>query len=186
VKDIEEFVLNGKRLEIPREIPPKINELIKNCWHQDRDLRPPFSEIVERLNSILPTLSSGDLPIPQGDLASIGWSGEIERGALEQKMKNAKPGTFLTRWSKHTRSYVLTYARDDRSLTHIAYIKPTPEGTITVDKEDGTKSHYPDLFAYVQAMMKNGIIKQPLEINEPSLYGFSPDLYSKAPVDKKL
>ena len=49
------FVINGGRPELPRDISANLRELLCSCWHAIPDERPEFSEIVERLGSIMTT-----------------------------------------------------------------------------------------------------------------------------------
>jgi hypothetical protein len=37
----------GKRPEIPKNCPRRLQELIQKCWAQDPTLRPSFEQIVE-------------------------------------------------------------------------------------------------------------------------------------------
>lgn len=43
-----------KRLRIPDGCPEALRQLICECWQDDADLRPPFSDIVPRLEVHLP------------------------------------------------------------------------------------------------------------------------------------
>jgi len=122
-----------------------------------------------------------DIPIPNGDLQTIGWVGELERKDCESKLKGATLGTFMLRWSRTTSSYVLTY-QSNSSIVHIAYIKPDSTGHITVDKEDGKKAHYDNIYDYISAMKESNIITQPyIEPKAPS-----EDLYGKTPSLQKM
>jgi serine/threonine protein kinase len=42
-------VVTNERPEIPEFVLPSVRELIEDCWAADRDDRPPFAEIVDRL-----------------------------------------------------------------------------------------------------------------------------------------
>ncbi|BDA41980.1 probable mitogen-activated protein kinase kinase kinase 20 [Coccomyxa sp. Obi] len=45
-----------KRLRIPDGCPEALRQLICECWQDDADLRPPFSDIVPRLEVSLPSV----------------------------------------------------------------------------------------------------------------------------------
>ncbi len=45
-----------KRLRIPDSCPDALRQLICECWQDDADLRPPFSDIVPRLEVTLPAV----------------------------------------------------------------------------------------------------------------------------------
>jgi len=189
---IIDFVTNGKRIEIPKSIPKKIRALIEKCWDHDPQSRPTFSQICKDLEDIMGELDEEehsepvssnpkfDVPIPSGGnviLASIGWNGSIDRNRSEELLKNSPPQTFLVRYSHNTRSYVLSYTTDKRDpkarYQHIAYIRPNKNGSITVDKQDGSVSNYDSLVAYIDAMKQSGIIRHPFAAQE--------DLYERSP-----
>jgi hypothetical protein len=46
----------GLRPEIPADCAPDCAQLIRECWDQDPSKRPPFSEIVQRLKTMLANL----------------------------------------------------------------------------------------------------------------------------------
>ncbi|CAD7702914.1 unnamed protein product [Ostreobium quekettii] len=46
-------VVAGVRPTIPRNCPPAVALLIKDCWHRDYRLRPTFREIADRLDNII-------------------------------------------------------------------------------------------------------------------------------------
>jgi len=48
---IAQFVTAGKRLEIPKNFPDEITELITKCWDNDPSARPNFEHCVEVLSS---------------------------------------------------------------------------------------------------------------------------------------
>eukprot|EP01118_Nematostelium_gracile_P015667 TRINITY_DN6318_c0_g1_i4.p1 TRINITY_DN6318_c0_g1~~TRINITY_DN6318_c0_g1_i4.p1 ORF type:complete len:592 (+),score=163.12 TRINITY_DN6318_c0_g1_i4:150-1925(+) len=135
--ELEKFVSSGKRIEIPNNIPGRIRELIGRCWDQTPVKRPDFATIVKIITEVMesfptdqgepqpavkritsqgsmknmptsPTPKSG-VPVPNGNVASIGWVGEWERKECEAKLKGMPVGTFMLRWSQNTTSYVLTY-----------------------------------------------------------------------------
>ena len=43
---------SGKRPELPKDCHPQLCELISLCWHQNYNIRPEFSVIIETLNSM--------------------------------------------------------------------------------------------------------------------------------------
>ncbi len=53
LRDIRDFVTEGKRLEIPRaDFPKQCGALISRCWDHDPERRPPFSAILRALQRI--------------------------------------------------------------------------------------------------------------------------------------
>lgn len=42
------------RLEIPSDVHPPLSKLIQQCWDEDPNLRPSFSEITVELEGMLP------------------------------------------------------------------------------------------------------------------------------------
>lgn len=182
--EITDFVTSGKRLEIPSSIHRTIRYLIERSWHPTPNARPTFSEIAAQLQTLHSSMkeepalvqASNLMPIPSvQDLDNIGWSGKISRQESEQKLKGSETGTFIVRWSNHTSSYVLSYNSGGDRFQHIAYIRPEKDNSITVDKQDGSVSHYENLNAYIEAMKKSGIIKNPFK--DP----VKEDLYERSP-----
>lgn len=75
-REIAEHVIKGRRLDLPSSLHPELIQLIKACWSQEADSRPPCLEIVKKLEVLV-----ADKPEPQPkDIQNlIGWHGEIER-----------------------------------------------------------------------------------------------------------
>jgi len=46
LSEISNKVIDGVRPKLPVYCPPSVAQLIKECWHQDPDSRPSFSEII--------------------------------------------------------------------------------------------------------------------------------------------
>jgi len=55
-----ESVCRGERPPIPPETDPILADLINRCWASDPNLRPSFSEIVERLDIVLANVAITD------------------------------------------------------------------------------------------------------------------------------
>lgn len=49
---IEDFILAGKRLEIPREVDHRLSALITDCWAHEPKKRPTIDEVVQRLSAL--------------------------------------------------------------------------------------------------------------------------------------
>jgi serine/threonine-protein kinase CTR1 len=57
-----DFVLSGKREDIPPTVPDVLANLIRRCWHQDPSQRPPITEVIQILESYnTPTLTARSL-----------------------------------------------------------------------------------------------------------------------------
>ena len=50
--EVMEFVKAGKRLDLSKNIPKEIQQLIQQCWDQDTSKRPNFPEISKLLKEI--------------------------------------------------------------------------------------------------------------------------------------
>eukprot|EP01119_Soliformovum_irregulare_P011469 TRINITY_DN2876_c0_g1_i1.p1 TRINITY_DN2876_c0_g1~~TRINITY_DN2876_c0_g1_i1.p1 ORF type:complete len:698 (-),score=190.67 TRINITY_DN2876_c0_g1_i1:105-2198(-) len=203
--DIEKFVSSGKRLEIPNTVLPPIRDLIVKCWDQTPTNRPSFPDIKNVVQQVMdslppdqlynpaapaaapaaqavpapapasPPASSDEAPIPSGDTSDLGWAGDISRVESENKLKDQRAGTFLLRWSKNTKSYVLSFVARGGGFQHIAYIQPIEGGKITVDKEDGQKAVYDNIKEYIRAMKESNIIGTPwVPIIQEDQYGKTP------------
>jgi len=182
--DIIDFVTQANRLKIPQTVPKRIKTLVEKSWHHDPQARPTFQDIHKELEEIynsmdneeeLPsTPKSPRVPIPNCKLSDIGWGGTVNRVQAEQKLRNYPPQTFMIRWSENTKSYVLSYSTEKNKYQHIAYIRPEKDGSITVDKQDGTVSKYDNLISYIRAMKENGIITNPIPLDQEELYERTP------------
>ncbi|GMI84764.1 SUGAR-INSENSITIVE 1, CONSTITUTIVE TRIPLE RESPONSE 1 [Hibiscus trionum] len=58
----------GKRLDIPRDLNPQVAAIIEDCWANEPWKRPSFSNIMERLKSLInkpstPQQGSADMPL---------------------------------------------------------------------------------------------------------------------------
>jgi hypothetical protein len=63
-------------LEIPDSVNSDIAALIRRCWEQEPEKRPPCSEILQVLTSVYGDYSE---PYPPEVREQLGWQGEIER-----------------------------------------------------------------------------------------------------------
>ena len=50
---LEDMVISGKRPEIPKTCLPEYATLIQDCWQGNASSRPPFAQIVDRIQAIL-------------------------------------------------------------------------------------------------------------------------------------
>jgi len=50
---IQEVVIGGRRPALERNWPKGFSELLEKCWHEDKDARPTFTQVVEELDSLL-------------------------------------------------------------------------------------------------------------------------------------
>lgn len=124
----------------------------------------PRSRASSQLSS---TSRSGTFQEPLEDLKAISWQGNISRLEAEDLLQNSPMGTFLTRWSSNTNSYVLSYVKPDGSFKHIGYIYPKEEGLSAVIART-TREHedeYPSILEYVQQERKAGTVTLPFSTN---------------------
>jgi len=98
-------------------------------------------------NGVIPT---GPIPIPDEDLKLIGWSGALSRDDSELKLGGFPTGTFLTRWSANTNSYVVSYSVE-MSIIHLAFIRPREGGGggVRVELQNGRTSEFNSLLEYI-------------------------------------
>ncbi len=50
---IENFVVAGNRLPLPRELDSRLARLISDCWAQDPTKRPPIASVIQQLSSLV-------------------------------------------------------------------------------------------------------------------------------------
>jgi len=179
-------------LQAPASVPKVTKHGSLTSFHSERHLgRPsgldaPLSHPARltqqsRTNALtrsapLPVYHNGcvllsETPVPRGhDLATIGWLGTASRQEAEAKLKASNiDGTFAVRYSHNAGSYVLSYRKSTKIL-HIAFIHPSENGSVLVDKEDGTQCQYESLFAYVTAMRRGGVIGEPWQDPSHDIY----------------
>lgn len=53
VQDIRQRVVAGKMLEIPRDCPHSLQQVIREAWTTDRNLRPPMADVLGSLRTCL-------------------------------------------------------------------------------------------------------------------------------------
>lgn len=134
-------MIQGNRLEIPDTIPAEIREIIAKCWSQNPQERPKFGNLLKEIQQVMESSPN------------IAWNGNISREETEKILAKQPPGTFLTRWSENSNSYVISYKREDGKFGHIAHIHPTGVAQgITVTRKDGSTAEYKDLSEYVQLL----------------------------------
>jgi serine/threonine protein kinase len=51
--EIENFVLQGKRLPLPKELDPRLAQLITECWDQEPANRPLMTTVIQQLSSLV-------------------------------------------------------------------------------------------------------------------------------------
>jgi serine/threonine protein kinase len=188
IREIEGFVKRGDRLPLPDGIPPEVTELIRQCWSPEPKDRPDMQTIAEKLGSIFvnvfqsPEFAGPSSSVPAYVPAdehhkSIGWIGEADRNAAENRLEHTPAGTFLIRWSVNTRSYVMSL-RNENGYEHIADVYPNHNGGIKVTKKNGEIKTFANLLEYVEAMKRQKVIVNPIAIPSQSselLYGRTPN-----------
>jgi len=80
VRGIENFIMGGMRLPIPKSVPTEISNLIESCWQQDPNKRQDFSFLSSKLQQIIDGIEGG-LRSSKGDLHHS-----------EEKMNGSYPG----------------------------------------------------------------------------------------------
>jgi hypothetical protein len=118
-KEIAMFVIQGKRLEIPKDTHPEIASLIKNCWAQEPEKRPGCADILRVLERVMNEVPE---PLPLSIHNQIGWHGDIDREESERLLRGCIKGTFLVRYSRNQSSFVLSHKDDTKKpITRIFY-----------------------------------------------------------------
>ena len=59
VEELLDYLSEGKRMRQPRECPPEMYAIMRDCWLISPNDRPPFSELVRRIERILEKKISG-------------------------------------------------------------------------------------------------------------------------------
>jgi hypothetical protein len=104
----------------------------------------------------------------------VAWYGEISRDQAETHLRGKSDGTFLTRWSGNTGSYVLSYiSGGGKEFKHIAGIMPKEGEAVTVVRVDSVVLTYRSLLEYINSMKQAKCIAAPLPnpANQPQNLG---------------
>lgn len=98
-----------------------------------------------------------------GKHLETGFLGNLERKDAEARLQGAPVGTFLTRWSDRSNSYVLTYINStaENPFTHIGSIRPTSDNQLQVMTHAGTET-FKNLQDFVSTMITNKVISRPI------------------------
>jgi len=92
----------------------------------------------------------------------MGWFADIGRDDVKKRLSGCEVGTFLTRWSFTTNSFVLSF-QSENGVKHVENIKPIENNRIRVRNRDETFSEFNTMNEYISKMRENeGIIKQSL------------------------
>lgn len=67
----------------------------------------------------------------------IGWHGEIGRPETEAILSGLPVGTFLTRYSTHAKSYIISHVLPDKTIQHIANITKEQQDRVKVVMKQG-------------------------------------------------
>jgi len=95
-------------------------------------------------------------PTPNEDLCKIGWHGNITRPEAELKLSQFPVGTFLTRWSANSKSFVLSYSKSKKEFIHCAFIRPKRDGSLEVEYDNCTVVKYCSLDSFIQMQKTKG------------------------------
>mmetsp|Transcript_18775 Transcript_18775/g.28131 ORF Transcript_18775/g.28131 Transcript_18775/m.28131 type:complete len:775 (+) Transcript_18775:109-2433(+) len=90
-KDVQQIVLAGLRLRLPLEkkISDRYSQLINNCWQENPDRRPCFSEIAEKLRNIM----YHDVSVDDDDVSR---GGTAVRGDTQLRVQREQKDTLAT------------------------------------------------------------------------------------------
>ena len=72
-------------------------------------------------------------------------------------------GTYLTRWSSNSSSYVLSFVDDKGQVTHIGGLQPIENGGVIASTKNGT-INYNNLTEYVDKLKGKGILTNPIKL----------------------
>jgi len=100
----------------------------------------------------------------------IGYSGSMERPQAEKVLGGRSIGTFLTRWSPRSNSFVLSYVGKNSVISHIGRIIPLDSdeqrrltSPITVTTDSKQQQKYDNLAKFVEIMKASGKIKDSID-----------------------
>lgn len=115
---MRDFVIDGKRLEIPQEIPEAIANLIKRCWNHQPSERPSMQEVEELLDSLLHKEESRPHPKKE-EIGLVGYHGRISKETAEDLLSGTPRGTFLTRWDFEKKCFILSVSKGENEVQHM-------------------------------------------------------------------
>lgn len=98
-------------------------------------------------------------PLPNPPANDTGYLGTMERRDAELRLANCPPGTFLTRWSAQSKSFVLSYVGPDKKgIMHIGNIRQEG-GKLQVLTPKRTEI-FTDMREFVNTMRNNKIVTE--------------------------
>ena len=147
--------LNGINLGRRSPSPPPPSSVNNN--------NHPVSSSLVRTTQVRATGASSSGKKEPKDASQVAWFGEISREQAETLLRGKPDGTFLTRWSGNTGSYVLSYiCGNGKEFKHVAGIMPKEGDSVTVVRVDSVVLSYRSLLEYIVSMQQARCITSPL------------------------
>jgi hypothetical protein len=75
--EVATLVLSGRRMTVP-DCNPTLQKLMTDCWHQDPDQRPDFTEILQTLTNLSPLVVDSTEEITVIESSASAYSREQE------------------------------------------------------------------------------------------------------------
>jgi len=139
-------VLNGNRPEIVDGCPKGLTKLITKCWATERQERPSFTVIVEKLERIVKSVAKDkeDDVKPRGSIETKGVNGETQTEKPEDtrgKKPNGKEGKKTKAKSRKVSSDNVVFAE-----SYVGVVPPSENTMEDEEKEHHHKSAKDDQF----------------------------------------
>lgn len=125
---IYQAVIAGQRPEIPESIPDNWKELMKNCWDNNPEVRPEFSEIVEQMKTGIFYTEDMDIKSIEEYEKSI----EISPEKVESTEKVKPPKETETKVKVEE---IIEEAKEEEDKTEVEP-EPEPEPEVKVEAKD--------------------------------------------------
>jgi hypothetical protein len=111
-------------------------------------------------------------------LVQIAWIGTASRQEAEKRLEGRPVGTFLTRWSTHTDSYVVSHvisSLPNVRYCHVGGITPSDsKKSLIVQTHNNEFWIFGSLFVVITFMIENGQIKFPVNTQHPVKTPYGP------------
>jgi len=128
--------------------PAEIEEPLEVRQRRESEVDRRRSAVDVRADN--PSLRPSPLSSPKGNQRLLGWTGNISRAEAEDRLRSLPPGTFMLRWSEHTKSFVFSFMDTSLNINHLAWITMDEDGTTHVKCEGNKIKMFASLEAYIE------------------------------------
>ena len=125
IEDLFDYLKEGNRLQKPSYCDDELYELIMECWHFKPEMRPSFSNINDRLNSILDKYERKKLEQTAASSTSIKLLETPSRLNLSKKIMSRQSESEDSQYFSGTDSSLVYADSSNSSSCNFSTMSPT-------------------------------------------------------------